>query len=304
MSNPRVASLPPTVAVVLEEAVRRLAAAGVPTPRLDARLLVADALACEPAALTLRSGERLGDAEVDRIDRLIGRRAAREPVARIRGVREFWSLPFKVAPATLDPRPDSETLIEAALAAVGNRSVPMDVLDLGTGSGCLLLALLTELPQARGLGIDRDAEAVAVARENAAMLGLADRARFSVADWRAPPAAWAGPAAGGFACILSNPPYIPTQQIDHLAPEVARYEPRGALDGGLDGLDAFRSLGPVIRSLLAPTGAAVVEVGAGQADAVATLFATAGLSVTRRVGDLAGLERALVVQLQRSPFGK
>src|SRR5690606_8623740 len=135
MSNPRVASLPPTVAVVLEEAVRRLAAAGVPTPRLDARLLVADALACEPAALTLRSGERRGDAEVDRIDRLIGRRAAREPVARIRGVREFWSLPFKVAPATLDPRPDSETLIEAALAAVGNRSVPMDVLDLGTGSG-------------------------------------------------------------------------------------------------------------------------------------------------------------------------
>src|SRR5690606_8578768 len=145
--------------------------------------------------LTLRSGERLGDAEVDRIDRLIGRRAAREPVARIRGVREFWSLPFKVAPATLDPRPDSETLIEAALVAVGNRSVPMDVLDLGTGSGCLLLALLTELPQARGLGIDRDAEAVAVARENAAMLGLADRARFSVADWQAPPAAWAGPAA-------------------------------------------------------------------------------------------------------------
>jgi release factor glutamine methyltransferase len=304
MSDTRVASLRPTVAVVVEDAVRRLAAAGVPTPRLDARLLVGDALGCEPAALALKSGDRLGDDDIARIDRLISRRAQREPVARIRGVREFWSLPFKVSPATLDPRPDSETLVEAALAAVGDRTTPMDVLDLGTGSGCLLLALLTELPQGRGLGVDIDAGAVAMARDNAAALGLADRARFAMADWRAPAAAWAGPMAGGFACILSNPPYIPSQQIDHLAPEVARYEPRGALDGGNDGLDAYRSLGPVIRSLLAPSGAAVIEVGAGQADAAATLLATAGLSVLRRAGDLAGFDRALVVQLQRSPFGK
>jgi release factor glutamine methyltransferase len=304
MNDARVASLRPTVAVVLEDAVRRLAAAGVPTPRLDARLLIGDALGCEPAALALKSGDRLGDDAIARIDRLIARRALREPVARIRGVREFWSLPFKVSPATLDPRPDSETLVEAALAAVGDRAAPVDVLDLGTGSGCLLLALLTELPQARGLGVDIDPEAVAMARDNAAALGLADRARFAVADWRSPTAAWAGPAAGGFACILSNPPYIPSQQIDHLAPEVARYEPRGALDGGNDGLDAYRSLGPVVRSLLAPSGAAVIEVGAGQADAAATLLATAGLSVLRRAGDLAGFDRALVVQLQRSPFGK
>jgi release factor glutamine methyltransferase len=145
---------------------------------------------------------------------------------------------------------------------------------------------------------------VAVARDNAAALDLARRARFLQADWRAPAAGWAGTPADGFACILANPPYIPTEQIDQLAPEVARYEPRGALDGGIDGLDAYRSLGPVIRSLLAPSGVAVVEVGAGQADAAATLLATAGLSVIRRAGDLAGLDRALVLQLHRSPFGK
>ena len=305
MSDTRVAPLPPTVTVVLEDAVRRLDAAGVPTPRLDARLLVADALGCEPGALALRAGDRLDAEGVARIDGLIARRAAREPVARIRGKREFWSLPFQVGPATLDPRPDSETLVEAALAAIGDRTAALDVLDLGTGTGCLLLALLTELPQARGLGIDISAEAVAVARDNAAALGLADRARFAVADWRAiRRGPGPVPLVGGVACILSNPPYIPSEQIDQLAPEVARHEPRGALDGGIDGLDAYRSLGPVIRSLLAPAGVAVIEVGAGQADSAATLLATAGLSVMRRAGDLAGYDRALVVQLQRSPFGK
>jgi release factor glutamine methyltransferase len=304
MSGARVAPLPPTVAVVLEDAVRRLAAAGVATPRLDARLLIGDALGCEPGALALRAGERLDADTQARIDRLIARRAAREPVARIRGSREFWSLKFRVGPATLDPRPDSETLVEAALAAVGDRASAVDVLDLGTGTGCLLLAVLTELPQARGLGVDISADAVAVARDNAQALGLSGRARFAVADWRAPAAQWAGPPPGGFACILSNPPYIPREQIDRLAPEVARYEPRGALDGGTDGLDAYRSLGPAIRSLLAPAGVAVIEVGAGQADAAATLLATAGLSIIRRAGDLAGYDRALVVQLQRSPFGK
>jgi release factor glutamine methyltransferase len=304
MNDTRVAPLPPTVTVVLEDAVRRLDAAGVPTPRLDARILVADALGCEPGALALRAGDRLDAQGVARIDGLIARRAAREPVARIRGKREFWSLSFQVGPATLDPRPDSETLVEAALASVGDRAAALDVLDLGTGTGCLLLALLTELPQARGLGIDIGAEAVAVARDNAAALGLAERARFAVADWRDPVRSWAGAAVGGVACILSNPPYIPSKQIDQLAPEVARHEPRGALDGGIDGLDAYRSLGPVIRSLLAPAGVAVIEVGAGQADSAATLLATAGLSVVRRAGDLAGYDRALVVQLQRSPFGK
>jgi release factor glutamine methyltransferase len=304
MSDARIAPLAPTVAVVLEDAVRRLGAAEVETPRLDARLLVAEALGCEAGALARRSGERLDAERLARIEALIARRAAREPVARIRGAREFWSLRFKVGPATLDPRPDSETLVEAALAAVGDREAEVEVLDLGTGTGCLLLALLTELPRARGLGVDISAGAVAVARDNAAALDLARRARFLQADWRAPAAGWAGTPADGFACILANPPYIPTEQIDQLAPEVARYEPRGALDGGIDGLDAYRSLGPVIRSLLAPSGVAVVEVGAGQADAAATLLATAGLSVIRRAGDLAGLDRALVLQLHRSPFGK
>jgi release factor glutamine methyltransferase len=303
MNESRIAALAPTVAVVLEDAVRRLGAAAVETPRLDARLLIAAALGCEAGDLALRSGERLDAESIARIGGLIERRAAREPVARIRGTREFWSLPFKVGPATLDPRPDSETLVEAALAALGGREAGHEVLDLGTGTGCLLLALLTELPHARGLGIDVSAGAVAVARDNAAALGLAARARFRQADWREPPIGWAGAPAAGFACILANPPYIASEQIDQLAPEVARYDPRGALDGGTDGLDAYRSLGPVIRSLLAPSGVAVVEVGAGQADAAATLLATAGLSVIRRAGDLAGLDRALVVQHHRSPFG-
>jgi release factor glutamine methyltransferase len=223
---------------------------------------------------------------------VVARRARREPVSRIVGRREFWSLDFMLSPATLDPRPDSECLIEAALAAAPEDAATL-VLDLGTGSGCLLLAFLSERKRATGLGVDLSADAVATARENAARLGLAERARFAVGDWGAG-------VTGGFDLILCNPPYIPAGDIEGLAPEVAHHDPRLALAGGEDGLEAYRELAPELARLLRPRGRAVLEVGHGQADAVGRLMAAAGLSTHARRADLGGIERCLTLAPDRS----
>ncbi len=218
---------------------------------------------------------------------LVARRAAHEPLALILGRREFWSLDFAVSPATLIPRPDSETLIEAALATFTGREPPRRVLDLGAGSGCLLLAALSEFTTAFGLGVDRSFDAVVLARRNAAGLGMAPRAAFLCADW-------AAALDGPFDLVLSNPPYIPTGQIDGLMPEVARHEPRIALDGGVDGYSAYRRLLPDLARLLAPDGVAVLEVGAGQAPMVGRLARGAGFA-SEPHHDLSGIVRALVL---------
>jgi release factor glutamine methyltransferase len=278
-----------TIAAVVADAALRLAAAGVAEPRREARLLTALALGVDPAIVLGYPERAIDESARERLGSLLIRRAAREPLSRIRGNREFWSLPFLLSPDTLDPRPDSETVIEAALDRLPDRGRPLRVLDLGTGTGCLLLALLSELPHATGVGTDLSAGAAAVARRNAAALGLADRAVFLVSDWDRGICSEAD-------VILSNPPYISSQEIDRLAPEVARYEPRLALDGGIDGLDAYRRLSRTAARLLGPKGFAVFEIGAGQAEPVGRIMQDAHLAVAAVRRDLAGTARCLVVE--------
>jgi release factor glutamine methyltransferase len=269
--------------------------AGIDSPRREARLLLGHALGL-PVATLLRDPHALADAAD--YDVLIARRAAHEPLAFITGRREFWSLDFAVSSATLIPRPESETLIEAALAAFAHRAPPTRILDLGTGTGCLLLSALHEFPTAFGIGTDRAPGAAILASANAAALGLADRTAFLCGDW-------AAPLDARFDLVLCNPPYIPTSDIDGLMPEVACHEPQTALDGGADGLEAYRRTVPSLPALLQPEGVAVLELGIGQAAAVAALAAESGLVATTRP-DLNGIARALVLQSARhmqKPFG-
>ena len=279
-----------TIGEVTAAIAQRLAASGIAAARHEARLILAEALGSDPAVV-LGYPERAVDAQaMRRLEALVARRARGEPISRLRGSREFWSLEFALSPDTLDPRPDSETLIEAALAHLPERSAALRVLDFGTGTGCLLLALLSELPNATGLGIDILPGAVATAARNAAALGLAARARFQAGDWGC------GIVEQGDV-ILANPPYIPSQEILNLAPEVAAFEPRAALDGGADGLAAYRVLAPVASRLLIPGGFACVEVGSGQAAAVAGLLAGSGMKIREMRRDLAGIERCIVATL-------
>jgi len=281
-----------TVAQALATGAARLRDAGVEAARRDALLLLATALGVDPDMLRLRSERRLDAAERSAFETLLGRRAGREPVSRIVGTREFWSLPFKITRDTLDPRPDSETLVEAVLARIGDRTAPLDILDLGTGSGCLLLALLSELPAARGLGVDISEAALKVARENAAVLGLGSRADFLCAPWGA--ALGGSPLEGAWQVIVSNPPYILSGELPDLAPEVQDFDPPLALAGGPDGLDAYRALAPEIARLMAPGGLAALEIETTQIDTVEALLRAAGLTDFGRKRDLAGNWRCLL----------
>ncbi len=276
-----------TLSGALEAAARRLAAAGVEGPRRDARLLLAHALDAPPEAVLGHPERPLAPARRARFEALVGRRAAREPVSRILGRREFWSLSFRITPEVLDPRPDSETLVEAVLQRIEDRARPRRILDLGTGCGCLLLALLSELPGAQGLGVDLSEAALGVARDNANDLGLSSRARFERRNW-------AEGLTGSWQAIVSNPPYIKDMEIEGLAPEVARYDPKTALVAGPDGLDAYRALVPQASRLLGQDGLLALEVGRGQQEAVEALLVANGLVPLGRVRDLAGIERCLL----------
>ena len=276
---------------LIDRAAATLCAAGIDGPRREARLLAALALDCSAATLLADPLRPVGKPEAGRFRALVERRAAREPLSRIRGRREFWSLDFDLGPTTLDPRPDSETLVQAALDLLAPDATAR-LIDCGTGTGCLLLAVLSERALTSGIGIDIDAAAVAVATANAAHNGLAGRAKFVTADWRQAGSVPAGP----FDLALANPPYIPSAAIAGLAPEVARFDPRTALDGGADGLDAYRTLAPVLAELLSPGGHAVVEIGEGQASAVTALFVGAGFAPVARRADLAGIVRCLVLR--------
>ncbi len=281
---------PPTIAQALTAAAARLAAAGIADPRRDARLLIAAAIEAGPEHLIAHPDRVLDGAETAQAEALIARRAAREPVSRILGRREFWSLEFEITPDTLDPRPDSETLVAAVLERIGAQGLtgaPLSVLDLGTGSGCLLLALLSELPEARGLGLDISAAALGVARRNARNLGFLERVRFEIGDW--------GAGLDGFwQLIVSNPPYITEAEIGDLAPEVARYDPRLALTAGSDGLEAYRKLLPQAARLLDRDGILALEVGRGQQEAVTALLVASGFTLLGRYRDLGGIERCLL----------
>ena len=269
-----------TVGEAIRAATARLGAL-TDTARLDAELLMAEALDCTRSELFLR---RMRDpAPLDYAD-LVARRAAHEPVAYIRGYQEFFGLGFRVTPDVLIPRGDSEVLVEAALAA---RPQARRVLDLGTGSGALLLAALSELPGAQGVGIDRSVAALSVATANARALKLGERAELRLADWSAP--GWSDGLAP-FDLILANPPYV--EDTAELAPSVRAYEPAGALFAGADGLNDYRVLIPQLPGLLAPGGLAFVEIGAGQATAVTAIAAQAQLSATLH-HDLGGRPRVL-----------
>lgn len=252
---------------------------------MEARLLLAHACGVTPAVL-LR--DPAAPVDTARFEPLVARREAREPLALILGHREFWSLEFAVSVATLIPRPELETLIEAAVAAFAGRGPPRRVLDLGTGTGCLLLAALSEFPAAFGVGVDRSAETAAMAARNAVALHLADRAHFVCGDW-------ADALDTRFDLVLCNPPYIRTEDLAGLMPEVVRYEPCAALDGGADGFAAWRRLLPALPRLLNPAGVAVLELGAGQVETAVRLARQAGFTAESRP-DLAGIPRALVLR--------
>ena len=282
-----------TVSVLRQQLAQAFRQAGLDTPDLDARLIVGHALRLDHAALITQADRALTAEEAADIAALAKRRLRREPVARLVGCKEFWDLPFKLNAETLVPRPETETVVEAALAAIdsgGDRTRPLRIADLGTGSGALLLALLTELPAAFGIGTDISHAALACARDNAAALGLADRAAFVACDYGAA-------IKGPIDVLVSNPPYIARAEIATLQPEVRVFDPRRALDGGPDGLGGYRAIAADARRLLKPDGILVVELGLGQASAVNALFAAAGLSAAAPPRhDLAGRARALVTR--------
>jgi release factor glutamine methyltransferase len=270
---------------------QKFRACGVDSPELDARILVGHALGLDHAALAGADPRRLASEEENAIATLARRRLRREPVARIIGKKEFWSFPLRVDTATLLPRPETETVVEAVLAAIdagGARSRALRIADLGTGSGAILLALLSELPNAFGVGTDASVPALCVASDNARRLGLA-RARFVACDMAA--------ALGGtFDVVVSNPPYVASGDIAALAPEVRDFDPWRALDGGPDGLQFYRTIGAAALRLLAPGGAVAVEMGIGQAQPVAAIFAAAGLAPSPPRSDVNDVPRALIAK--------
>lgn len=268
----------------LNAAAGRLAAVS-DTARLDAELLMAHALGVERETLLLH---RLEEEAPVGFRPLIDRRLAHEPVAYITGRRAFWTIELEVGPGVLIPRPDSEALIEAAVAHFGKKG-PATILDLGTGPGSLLLAALDQWPEAIGTGVDNSEEALTYARRNAERLGLADRARIVSGDW-------GEGLSERYDLILSNPPYVGLGA--ELPPEVADYEPAAALYAGTTGLDAYRSLAQILPHFLAPGGIACLEIGAGQKKDVSWLFAMQGFTIESR-RDLRGIERCLVLTLDR-----
>jgi len=278
-----------TIGSALDAAAAALATAGVDEPRRCARRLLRAALRL-PAAEVFGYPERaLAAVEEARVAEMLGRMIAREPVSRIIGEREFWGLDFVLSAETLDPRPESETVVEAVLARLPDRSAASRFLDLGTGTGCLLLALLSEFSQARGVGIDIAPGAVRTARQNAELLGLGARAGFVVGDWgRA--------VVGPFDVVVANPPYIPTSAIAGLAPEVREHDPERALDGGADGLAAYRAIAADLPRLLRSGGVFAAEIGAGQADPVAAILTQRSFAIDGFAPDLAGIVRVVVAR--------
>ncbi|MEJ0061643.1 MAG: peptide chain release factor N(5)-glutamine methyltransferase [Alphaproteobacteria bacterium] len=261
---------------------------GIEEAGTDARILCAALLGLDRARLLTEGGRILSAEESAAIDDAIMRRAGGEPVARILGKKEFWSMEFAVNGATLIPRADSETLIDAVLALYPDRRAPLRILDLGTGTGCLLLALLGEFPFASGIGTDIAPEAVALAGQNAERLGFKERAEFKAGDW-------ADGIAAPFDLIISNPPYIPNADIAALDRDVRDYDPLLALDGGADGLDAYRALAKIIPGLLKSGGHAVIEIGYDQGLSAADIFTKVGFPPPKLRRDLGGQPRCLVV---------
>ncbi|MFL9503361.1 peptide chain release factor N(5)-glutamine methyltransferase [Rhodopseudomonas palustris] len=282
----------PTIASARRRLARQFQDAAIESAALDARLLVGEVTGLDLTGLLVQAERILTAEEDERLQSLAARRLGGEPVARILGMREFWGLPFELSADTLVPRPDTETIVEAALAILQERALPAPrILDIGTGSGAILLALLHERPDAIGVATDISLGALSTARRNAQRLGLADRAGFLACDY-------ASALQGRFDLIVSNPPYIPANEIAGLDREVREHDPRRALDGGADGLDAYRKIIPESVRLLQPRGALVVEIGQGQERDVSALMQASGLTVSDPFRpDLSGIFRAVTGRL-------
>ena len=282
-----------TVEMARRMLAARLRTQAVDSAELDARMLVGAALGLDLTGVTAAAARPLTAEESVRLEGFARRRLAREPVARILGVKEFWGLPLQLSPATLVPRPDTETVVELALEIWRGEHHPdrqLRIADIGTGSGAILLALLSELPEACGIGTDISPAALQIAAGNAARLGFAPRAAFVACDY-------AAALSGAFDLIVSNPPYIRSSEIAGLANEVREYDPPRALDGGADGLDAYRTLIPQAAHLLAPGGTLIVEAGLGQSGHIQGLMTAAGLTLERPPkADLAGVPRAVAAR--------
>jgi release factor glutamine methyltransferase len=270
---------------------RKFRQSGLDAPGLDARIILGHALGLDRTALAAHSDRVLTPEEAADIAELSARRLGREPIARILGHKEFWGLPFKVNADTLVPRPETETVVEATLSSLGNsrKARGLSIVDLGTGSGALLLALLSEIEGAFGIGTDISFAALLGARDNAAALGLSARASFVVCNYGA---GLRGPAD----ILVSNPPYVACGNIAGLEPEVRDFDPRRALDGGPDGLDGYRAIASDVRRLLAPGGVLALELGQGQLGTVTSIFAPVGLEPVTTRYDLSGIARALVMR--------
>lgn len=275
-----------TVKTVMADATARLAAAGIENALFDARLLCAEVLGQQPGYLITHPEEPLDEEALARFEAMIARREQREPVSHILGAWEFWGLEFKVTKDTLTPRPDSEVLVQTVLDLFPGKDAEFSILDLGTGTGCLLLSVLNERPKAHGVGIDISPEAVAVATENAKALGLSDRVAIREGNW-------AHEVGKGFNVIISNPPYIPEADLVGLEPEVVRYEPKLALSPGADGLEAYHALAVEADFRLDAGDYVVLEVGIGQAAEVAELLRTWNFTDIQVFTDLGGVERCI-----------
>ena len=253
---------------LLRDATESLRAAGICSCRAEARILWEHS-----------------NSDPELFAAAVARRVAQEPIAYIIGHKEFWSLDFEVGPGALIPRPETETLIEQAIRQLPDRQTAYRVLDLGIGSGCLLIAILKEYANATGVGIDCSEDALCWARRNVARHGLENRVELLKGEWSV--------ACGSFDLIVSNPPYIPAADLARLPQDIRDYEPRAALDGGRDGFSAYRALAPVLKTRIRPEGVALLEIGAGQSHIVGEIMAAAGLTVGRIVPDLAGISRCL-----------
>jgi release factor glutamine methyltransferase len=282
---------PDTVSLTLSAVAAALRDAGFDDERRRARRLLAAALSLTPGEVFAQIERPITDAEGERIAAILKRALSREPLSRIRGKREFWGLEFALSPDTLDPRPETETVVEAVVARLTERGAAYRFLDLGTGTGCLLLALLNEFPRATGIGVDRASGAAVTACRNAERLGVADRASFVVGNW-------AASIGGKFDAVVANPPYIPSDDIAGLPPEVRKFDPALALDGGSDGLSAYRHIARDLPRLLTPGGFFACEIGAGQETAVTEILTLSDLAVAAVAPDLAGIGRCVVARVR------
>jgi len=275
-----------SAAQVLSVGTKQLTDSGVEDARSEACGLLAHVMNLNKAQVFARTDEELDAQVVGAFELDVKERAAGKPFAHITGKREFWSMPLQVSPATLIPRPDTETVLELVTEVFNDREAPRNILDLGTGSGCLLLALLNIFQKANGIGLDISREAISVANRNVDCLGLSDRAQMICGSWH-------DAIDGQFDLIVSNPPYIPTDDIPSLDRSVRDHEPHLALDGGSKGLDAYHYLIPMSVNLLRSDGILVVEIGIDQANDVAEIAAQSGFAQYRVRRDLSGIERAL-----------